>query len=147
MVKYFIDFFAWLWLDSEVWNWVIKGCRIDAVTSLWIHIFWEGHKIWPLLHRTNLQWRFPKIFVAFSEYMNFTKQKLGRTLNFYMKDIIDFSNFSNQTICRASEIQNPEKLTLSKIEHKKFRPTCLANIEIKSSVIRKMNDVFLAYWN
>ena len=42
-------------------------------------------------------------FVVFSEYINFTKQKLGRTFNSYMEDIIDFAKFSNQTMYRASE--------------------------------------------
>ena len=75
----------------------------------------------------------------------FTKQKLGRTFNFYShfyvhvgciwKTSLILQNFQ---IRPCAGPQKAEKLTLSKIKHKKFRPTCL---EIKSSVLRKINDV------
>ena len=44
-----------------------------------VHIFWEGHKnfaksppfFWLILVPVKKRWRFRKLFVAFSEYMNF----------------------------------------------------------------------------
>ena len=53
----------------------------ESSVSFKVHIFWEGHKIlWnlhcgfePLLHKTNLE--ILQKFVAFLEYMTFTKGK------------------------------------------------------------------------
>ena len=88
-------------------------------------------------------------------WIAFTKQKQGRTFNFYMEGVIDYANQtisqrcvlpvsfpvdlliygSNKStgketgkthLCACAGPQKPEKLTLSKIKHKKFRPTCLA---------------------
>ena len=64
-----------------------------------VHIFWEGHKnmtkspkkFWRCLLNSKKDWRFRHLFVAFSEYMNFTNLKLNRNSNVLL--LISFSLF------------------------------------------------------
>ena len=67
---------------------VSKGCFVGSIflaksTFCWlrkVQIFWEDHKnlahlplfIWQYLAASNYKWKMGQIFVAFSEYLNFS---------------------------------------------------------------------------
>ena len=42
--------------------------------------------------------------------ITFEKQKLGRTFNFDKQEVIDFTQISNRTMCRASEARKDDSL-------------------------------------
>ena len=62
-----LSFFFIFRANNDLWSLFFK-VKCFLSTSYKVHIFWEGHKI---LRKVGE--RFRKIFVAFLEYMNFSK--------------------------------------------------------------------------